>query len=79
MFCFHFILDELSRPPDKPLPREPSVSTEVSTTSPQITANSVITNNLHEQNSDGVAVPNDNTSDGENSSKTISPPSSPDT
>ncbi|XP_071875153.1 tyrosine-protein phosphatase non-receptor type 2-like isoform X2 [Bombus fervidus] len=72
--------DELSAPPDKPLPREPSISTEISTTSPQAVSNSaVITNNLHEQNSDGVVVPNDNTSDGENSSKTISPPSSPDT
>lgn len=62
------------------MPREPSISTEISTTNPQAVANSaVITNNLHEQNSDGVVVPNDNTSDGENSSKTISPPSSPDT
>ncbi|KOC63138.1 Tyrosine-protein phosphatase non-receptor type 1 [Habropoda laboriosa] len=71
--------EEVSGPPDKPLPREPSVSTETSTTSPQTGANStVITNNLHERNSDGVVVPNDNTSDGENSLQTISPPSSPD-
>ncbi|CAK9797590.1 Tyrosine-protein phosphatase non-receptor type 1 [Anthophora quadrimaculata] len=71
--------DEVSGPPDKPLPREPSVPTETSTTSLQTGANStVITNNLHERNSDGVVVPNENTSDGENSLQTISPPSSPD-
>ncbi|CAL7935819.1 unnamed protein product [Xylocopa violacea] len=71
--------DELSGPPDKPLPREPLVHREALTTNPQSGANStLITNNLHEQNSDGVLVPNDNVSDGENSLQTISPPSSPD-
>ncbi|XP_076385734.1 tyrosine-protein phosphatase non-receptor type 2 isoform X2 [Megachile rotundata] len=69
--------DELGGPPDKPLPREPLVPTETTTTSP-IVNSTVITNNLHEKNSDGVVVPNENTSDGENSLQTISPPSSPD-
>ncbi|KAG9434581.1 tyrosine-protein phosphatase non-receptor type 61F [Apis mellifera carnica] len=72
--------DELTGPPDKPLPREPSIQTETSITSNLQTGvnSTVITNNVHEQNSDGVVVPNDNTSDGENSIQTISPPSSPD-
>ncbi|XP_043248342.1 tyrosine-protein phosphatase non-receptor type 1 isoform X1 [Colletes gigas] len=70
--------DELGGPPDKPLPREPSAPTETSTSPPP--ANSTkITNNLHEKSSDGVAVPNETTSDGENSLQTVSPPSSPDT
>lgn len=74
------ISDELTGPPDKPLPREPSIQTETSITSNLQTGvnSTVITNNVHEQNSDGVVVPNDNTSDGENSIQTISPPSSPD-
>ncbi|KAG6800427.1 tyrosine-protein phosphatase non-receptor type 61F [Apis mellifera caucasica] len=72
--------DELTGPPDKPLPREPSIQTETSITSNLQTGvnSTVITNNVHEQNSDGVVVPNDNASDGENSIQTISPPSSPD-
>ncbi|XP_029055536.2 tyrosine-protein phosphatase non-receptor type 1 isoform X3 [Osmia bicornis bicornis] len=70
--------DELGGPPDKPLPREPSAPTETSTSSP-VANSTIITNNLHEKNSDGVVVPNENTSDGENSLQTISPPSSPDT
>lgn len=72
--------DELTGPPDKPLPREPSIQTETSITSSLQTGvnSTVITNNVHEQNSDSVVVPNDNASDGENSIQTISPPSSPD-
>lgn len=61
------------------MPREPSIQTETSIASNTTGANStVIINNVHEQNSDGVVVPNDNVSDGENSIQTISPPSSPD-
>ncbi|XP_076171406.1 tyrosine-protein phosphatase non-receptor type 2-like isoform X1 [Ptiloglossa arizonensis] len=69
--------DELGGPPDKPLPREPSVHTETSTNPPPVNS-TIITNNLHEKSSDGVTVPNEITSDGENSLQTISPPSSPD-
>ncbi|XP_076649662.1 tyrosine-protein phosphatase non-receptor type 2 isoform X2 [Halictus rubicundus] len=70
--------DELGGPPDKPLPSEPPIQTETSTT--VSSANStVITNNVHENNSDGVAVPNETTSDGENSLQTSSPSFSPDT
>lgn len=71
------MLDELGGPPDKPLPREPSVHTETSTNPPPVNS-TIITNNLHEKSSDGVTVPNEITSDGENSLQTISPPSSPD-
>lgn len=61
------------------MPREPSIQTETSIASNTTGANStVIINNVYEQNSDGVVVPNDNVSDGENSIQTISPPSSPD-
>ncbi|XP_076242447.1 tyrosine-protein phosphatase non-receptor type 2-like isoform X2 [Calliopsis andreniformis] len=68
--------DELGGPPNKPLPREPSIHTD--STSPN--ANStLITNNSHDKSSDSVTVPNDTTSDGENSLQTFSPPSSPDT
>lgn len=78
-FVFFLISDELSGPPDKPLPREPPVHTETSTTTPQTGANStVITNSVHETNSHGVVVSDENTSDGENSIQTNSPPSSPD-
>lgn len=71
------MLDELGGPPNKPLPREPSVHTDTSVTSPN--ANSaLITNNSHEKSTDGVTVPNESTSDGENSVQTYSPPSSPD-
>ncbi|KAG7189823.1 hypothetical protein KM043_017483 [Ampulex compressa] len=70
--------DELAGPPDKPLPREPLICTDTCSSPPSINS-MCTTNNLHEQNSDSATLPNDSTSDGENTFQTSSPPSSPDT
>ncbi|XP_015607014.1 tyrosine-protein phosphatase non-receptor type 2 isoform X2 [Cephus cinctus] len=70
-------VEDISGPPDKPLPREPPTYTEPSTSPPENSTS--IQNSLQEQNSDAAALPGEATSDGENSFKTISPPSSPDT
>lgn len=71
------MIDEIGGPPDKPLPREPPPQTETSTSSSPANSTAVA-NNLHENSSDSISVPNEITSDGENSLQTCSPPSSPD-
>lgn len=75
---FFSLAEDVSGPPDKPLPSEPPTYTEPSTSPPPANSNQ-IANNLHEQNSDGVALPGEAQSDGEDSFKATSPPSSPDT
>lgn len=73
----YLIADELGGPPDKPLPREPSICTQPST-SPPPTNSTSIANKLHEQNSDGAVSSADIVNDSESSFHTVSPPSSPD-
>ena len=58
------------------MPREPPINTEPSTSPPPANSSS-IPNNLHDENSDSMAVPSASSGDGENSFQTISPPSSP--
>ncbi|XP_046468952.1 tyrosine-protein phosphatase non-receptor type 2 isoform X3 [Neodiprion pinetum] len=70
--------NDISSPPDKPLPCEPPSYTEPSTSPPPANP-ALVANNLHDQNSDNVALPGELHNDGENSFKASSPPSSPDT
>ncbi|XP_012286933.1 tyrosine-protein phosphatase non-receptor type 2 isoform X2 [Orussus abietinus] len=59
-------VEDANGPPDKPLPREPPNYTEPCT-SPPPTNSTSIANNIHEENSDNVAVPEETNSDGERS------------
>ena len=74
----HFIsAGDINGPPDKPLPREPSSRLDATASSPQANSTS-LSNNVH-KNAEGVFVPGESASDGENSFQTVSPPSSPET
>ncbi|XP_012254209.2 tyrosine-protein phosphatase non-receptor type 2 isoform X2 [Athalia rosae] len=70
--------EDVSGPPDKPLPSEPPTYTEPSTSPPPANFTSV-ENNLHDQNNDNVALPEEPQSDLDNCFKATSPSSNPDT